>query len=404
MVINNPSNLWTITPGDNHMFVMAPSGSDNLSTVSGLLDMSQDSTSYLSGAFGNTTNFSYFYQTVNLSAGQTLTRAWNYTSTDYDPFNDGSFLSFVNTSNAQDLGAKIYGLTTPVMVLGATVSGTGNWSTGSYGSTGWQTVTFKAGQAGTYKIGFGVFNLDDTALSPYLVVANTAGTTLRNGQNFAPIPVDPTGPLGSAGVVIGSPTQPSTTPTAPATTPTAPVVAAVSNVQSLPVEPVTNTTSGSVVNSPTTPAPTVVLSQQGNLPVFDISGGLAFVQVNQGASGGAAAGASGGAGNGASALTSGGTGSSASPVAGSANGTADGQASAGGSSSPSAEGKSTGTDSVTGLPTDVGGRDPYGFMRVFVVGGGVNMPSQDQAGQQSGGTSVAPSAIGTEDQRRNRPQ
>lgn len=202
--------------------------------------------------------------------------------------------------------------------------------------------------------------------------------------------------LGSA--AGGTPSAPVIT--TPATPPTTPVIAAVSNMQTLPVDPIANTTSGSVVNSPTTPAPTVVLSQQGNLPVFGISGGLAFVQVNQGAAWGttaAAPGAAGGADNSAGGATGGMGGM------GGGNASARGSSSAS-SSSSSAEGKSTGTDSVTGLPTDVGGRDPHGFMRVFVVGGGVNLPSQDPAGQQSGGTSVAPSAIGNDDQRRNRPQ
>lgn len=168
--------------------------------------------------------------------------------------------------------------------------------------------------------------------------------------------------LAELGAAAGTAPRPPVTP--PASQPTTPVIAAVSNVQTQPIDPVTNTGTGNAVNSPTTPTPTVVLSQQGSLPVFDVSGGLAFVQVNQGEA----------------------AGSSSS------------------SSAPPAEGKATGTDSVTGLPTDVGGRDPYGFMRVFVVGGGVNLPSQVQAEQASGGTSVAPAATRDEDPRRNRAQ
>ena len=105
-----------------------------------------------------------------------------------------------------------------------------------------------------------------------------------------------------------------------------------------------------------------MLSQQGNLPVFDVSGGLAFVQVGQGGAGGTT-----------------------------------------GTATASADGKTTSTDSVTGLPTDIGGRDPYGFMRVFVVGGGVNLPAANQAepGNSSAGT---PSAPESQEQRRNRPQ
>ena len=225
--------LWEITPLGSHMFTLQPDGNDDLTVTGGALDMSSDSVDYINQVFSNdTTNFSYFYQTVALSAGQTLTRAWNYTATDYDPYNDGSFLSFVNTSNPADLTAKIYGLNEPVMVLGATVGGTGNWSTKSYGSTGWQTVTLQAGQAGNYKIGYGVFNLGDTSLSPYLVVANSAGITKLNGVNFEPIGVDPAGPLGSSGVVIGMPSTP--TPQAPAPSGSQPQDAAIETAQTTP--------------------------------------------------------------------------------------------------------------------------------------------------------------------------
>ncbi|HIV71239.1 MAG TPA: filamentous hemagglutinin N-terminal domain-containing protein [Candidatus Aquabacterium excrementipullorum] len=159
-----------------------------------------------------------------------------------------------------------------------------------------------------------------------------------------------------------APSTPPTTTTPPASTPNTPVIAAVSNVQSLPVDPITNTAAGQLVTSPVTPIPSVVLSQQGNLPVFDVSGGLAFVQVGQGGAGGTT-----------------------------------------GTATASADGKTTSTDSVTGLPTDIGGRDPYGFMRVFVVGGGVNLPAANQAepGNSSAGT---PSAPESQEQRRNRPQ
>lgn len=196
--------------------------------------------------------------------------------------------------------------------------------------------------------------------------------------------------LAELGAAAGATPRPSTPP---ATTPTAPVIAAVSNVQSLPLEPLSNTASGSLVNSPTTPAPTVVLSQQGNLPVFDISGGLAFVQVNHGATGGA----------GASSASGSNSGNTAGTAAGTASGSTEG------TSASATDGKATSTDSVTGLPTDVGGRDPYGFMRVFVVGGGVNMPASSQGGSsseagQSGGTSVATPTSESQDQRRNRPQ
>jgi filamentous hemagglutinin family protein len=122
----------------------------------------------------------------------------------------------------------------------------------------------------------------------------------------------------SAGVATPTPT-----PT-PSTTPTVPQDTAVSLAQNIPVEPLTNTSTVPGLLSPTAPPPTVVTSGQGALPVFDVSGGLAFVQVGapQGQDGGTA----------------------------------------------------TNIGIAADLPPDTGGRDPFGFMRVFVVNGGTKLP------------------------------
>lgn len=100
---------------------------------------------------------------------------------------------------------------------------------------------------------------------------------------------------------------------------------AVSTVQSTVLQPVANTTTTTNVVSPNAPPPSVVFSQQGSLPVFDVNGGLAFVQVG-------------------------------------------GQQGEGSGSS------TTSVQSMAELPPDLGGRDPLGFMRVFVIGGGLNLP------------------------------
>lgn len=247
---------WTIRPTDTHMIVVKPTGTTySIDDVSTLFAMTQDSKDYINTIFNNnTTNYAIAYQDVTLTAGQTLTTAWNYTSTDYAPYNDGSFLSFVNTSNSNDHTSTIYGLSTEAMVLGATVEGTGNWSTKSFGSTGWQTATFKAGQAGTYRIGYAVFNLDDTSLSPFLALDTEAGTVLKNGANFAPIAVDPNGPLGQAGVVIGAPTTPPSTPPSTQTpTTNSPVEVVVSQIADNVVKNVEQT-----IVAPQTTNPTVV--------------------------------------------------------------------------------------------------------------------------------------------------
>ncbi len=114
------------------------------------------------------------------------------------------------------------------------------------------------------------------------------------------------------------------TPSAPVTGPSLPVDTAIKTAQVLPVEARTNTSTLPPTVSPTNTPPTeVVTSGQGSLPVYDLSGGLAFVAV---------------------------PGSGGTPAAG-------GAAPANGN-----------------LPTEVGGRDPLGFMRVFVVGGGLSLP------------------------------
>lgn len=110
----------------------------------------------------------------------------------------------------------------------------------------------------------------------------------------------------------------------PITGPSVPVDTAIKTAQVLPVEPRTNTSTLPGLVSPTNTPPTeVVTSGQGSLPVYDLSGGLAFVAVP----------------------SSGGT-----PAAGGS------------------------TPANGNLPTEVGGRDPLGFMRVFVVGGGLSLP------------------------------
>jgi hypothetical protein len=102
------------------------------------------------------TNCAYVYRGYTLQAGQTISMAWNYVSTDYAPYNDASLATFVNLDNASKIG-MINGYYGEAGILGATVTGTGNYSTGSYGSTGWQLATFRAVYSGTYRLGFVIF-------------------------------------------------------------------------------------------------------------------------------------------------------------------------------------------------------------------------------------------------------
>ncbi|MDD3328153.1 MAG: tandem-95 repeat protein, partial [Zoogloea sp.] len=189
------SNQWTVNPYGAKMAVVQPAGgSGELSGVYSALQVGSAAQTYLNTRFSNPTNFGYVYTDVTLAAGETFDMAWNYVATDYSPFNDASWVSVVNRSNTGDTsmsirpGAGSAFVGGQVSILGATVTGTGNYVTGNYGSTGWQTVTITAGEAGTYRIGFAVFNLADTILSPYLFVDQAAGSTLKNGTPFGPVP------------------------------------------------------------------------------------------------------------------------------------------------------------------------------------------------------------------------
>ncbi len=188
------SNSWEIHPKNSKMAVMAPSGNAGVfSSVADTLDLSTDTRAYFLGLFPQPTDFAYIYRTIELEAAQEFYMYWNYVATDYAPFNDASFVSLVNTDNPASL-PLINGAYGEIGILGATVLGTGNYSTGSYGSTGWQRATFKAGSAGTYILGFAVYNLDDTALPPYLFVDDGAGLTYNNGIPFDPIAPDDNAP------------------------------------------------------------------------------------------------------------------------------------------------------------------------------------------------------------------
>ncbi len=179
---------WTVAPysGAGSMLRLTPNGAPTRAQAWAELGLPAATQTYLTGIFPNTTDYAYVYRSVDLDAGDTFTLAWNYVATDYDPFNDGSFVLFSNLTNPAAL-PLIDGEVGDLRLLGVTVTG-GNYVTGSYGSTGWQTVSFEARAAGTYRLALVVFNLDDTAYPPYLFVDEASGTTLKDGTPFAPIP------------------------------------------------------------------------------------------------------------------------------------------------------------------------------------------------------------------------
>jgi hypothetical protein len=120
---------------------------------------------------------------VFLQTGITYTFAWQYLSTDYVPYNDGSLITLTGGPGTPTLN----GQTQNFALLGFTNPGTGNYSTNSYGATGWQVAVFTVPADGNYMLGFSSFNLGDTALSPILFIDQLQGTTSLNGTTFAPI-------------------------------------------------------------------------------------------------------------------------------------------------------------------------------------------------------------------------
>lgn len=217
-------NAWAISPYTGSTMVgltpTNPTATYNAMTTD--LGMSAASVTALSGEIaaqnpqggGNITNAAWIYKDFPLAAATKFSMYWVYTSTDYVPFNDGSITTFVNTGNAAALG-KINNVLTQYILLGATNPGTGNYSTGSYGSTGWQIVNYEAVDAGTYRLGFASFNQGDTALSPVLYVNDGLGTVTKNGEVFGAVaPNDPNMPTVGP-VTPSNPTVVSTTPTDP---------------------------------------------------------------------------------------------------------------------------------------------------------------------------------------------
>lgn len=205
---------WTINPYGTYMLaVQAGAGSVNFDPAMTSLGLSSaDITSirsYLTSLGGNSTptNASWVKRSVTLQAGVTYTFSWQYLSTDYVPFNDGSIMTLTGggtpTLNGQQQSYALLGFTNP---------GTGNYSVGSYGATGWQVAVFTVPADGTYTLGFASFNLGDTALSPILFIDQLQGTTLLNGATFTPVQPN----AGSS-----APPPPSPEPTYPAVTVTA---------------------------------------------------------------------------------------------------------------------------------------------------------------------------------------
>ena len=211
---------WGVTPYGTYMLSIQPGGDaptfDSATTSLGLTPAQNTAIKNLliqqaqsSGGDPTPTNASWVKRDVTLKAGVTYSIAWQYLSTDYTPFNDGSMITLVHKTD----GRKVPTLNNAVRnyaLLGFTNQGTGDYSTGSYGATGWQVATFTVPTDGDYSLGFIAFNLGDTALSPILLIDEMQGTTMLNGTAFNPVPPNPgTGAPSAGGGGAVEPTWPS---------------------------------------------------------------------------------------------------------------------------------------------------------------------------------------------------
>lgn len=131
-------------------------------------------------------NGAYLARDVYLTAGTRYEIGWQYNSVDYVPWNDGSILSVVSKANASQVPI-LNGSLSRWTLLGFTNPGTGDYSTGDYGSTGWQLARIEVNESGIYQIGFSVFNLGDTNLDPIFYIDSNRGTTTNNGELVVPI-------------------------------------------------------------------------------------------------------------------------------------------------------------------------------------------------------------------------
>lgn len=214
---------WNIYPyAGNYMAKLQPASSATYSTMTSQLGLSASSltgiqsflNSHSGGGATNPTNAAWmYYAGLNLTAGMSFTVAWNFVATDYTPFNDTSITTLVNTSGTGD--ATVNNTVGQYSILGAINPGSGNYSTNSYGSTGWQLATYSINATGIYTLGFGSFNLGDTVYSPILLVSSTQGTTYNGTTLVEPVAPNPgsTAPSATTGPTVVSTSTTNTTTT-----------------------------------------------------------------------------------------------------------------------------------------------------------------------------------------------
>ena len=213
-------NSWTVTPYGTYMLSIQPgSGSPTFDSATASLGLTSAQNTAIKnmliqqaqtgGGDPTPTNAAWVKRDITLQAGVTYSIAWQYLSTDYTPFNDGSIITLVHKTDSSKV-PTLNNAQRNYALLGFTNPGTGDYSTSSYGATGWQVATFTVPADGDYILGFASFNLGDTALSPILLIDEMQGTTMLNGSVFNPVPPNPGSGAPSADGGSSAPTWPAT--------------------------------------------------------------------------------------------------------------------------------------------------------------------------------------------------
>lgn len=229
---------WVFSPYGNYMVGLQPNQGQSAAafTALGLTTSSVGAINATilaqknAAGYGMTgiTTAAWIHRDIAMTPGTTVKFGWNYIGTDYVPFNDGSIASLVHTTDNTVLGT-VNNYNAQYALLGFTNPKTGDYSAGTFGSTGWQIATFNVATAGTYKLGFASFNLGDTALSPLLLVDDLQGATVTCVSGTCTTFGAVTPNNSTAPVADPTPT-PNPTPTPTPTPPTPPVPTTVNNI------------------------------------------------------------------------------------------------------------------------------------------------------------------------------
>ena len=186
---------WTFSPkGGTYAALLQPKGEQTFNQAAAALGLSNTQVTQLKSTLtsqasasgfggGNPTDAAWITREVELTAGTTYTMSWNYVGTDYVPYNDGSITTLTPVSVESTPTITVNNFVQSYALLGFTNPGTGDYSTNSFGATGWQMSTYEVSVTGTYKLGFASFNLDDKSLSPALMIDDDIGTTLLCNQS-----------------------------------------------------------------------------------------------------------------------------------------------------------------------------------------------------------------------------